>query len=108
VLSLVTLANNMATALNLALANDLVEHPRDISRVVGLTIFGGNVFGLMSPIVTGYVVGRTGTYHPAFYFAAAFLIMGAVACFVLSRKGIPAAEGISETRIPGGTFASTT
>ena len=59
-----------------------------MSRVVALTVLRGNVFGLMAPIVTGYVVALTGGYDDAFAVAAALLVAGTVACLSLSRKPI--------------------
>ena len=45
------------SALNFALVTDLVRNPADIGKVTSITVLGGNSFGMMGPIVTGYVVG---------------------------------------------------
>ena len=47
---------NAAISLNLSLVTDLVHRARDVGKAIGLTILGGNLCGLLAPIVTGYVV----------------------------------------------------
>ena len=100
VLSAVTLANNMTTGLNLALLNDLVENPRDSSKVAGLMVLCGNAFGLVAPIVTGYVVDETGGYDLAFSIAAGLLVLGAIACLTLSRHSIGPGNGARPALAP--------
>ena len=50
------------TSLNFALLNDLLPNPKDIGRAMAFLVVGGNVFGLLAPIVTGYVISITGSY----------------------------------------------
>ena len=74
--------------LNFALASDLLRNPRDVSRVVAITAFGGNLFGLVAPIITGYVVSGTGGYTWAFRIAAALLFCGCLATLGMTRRPI--------------------
>jgi len=74
------------TSLNFALLNDLLKRPRDIGVAMGFLVVGGNVFGLMAPIVTGYVVESTGNYDRAFVIAGALLVVGATSILTLTRR----------------------
>ena len=48
--------SNTATATNAALTNDLLRSQADSGRAFAFLVLGGNVFGLLAPIVTGYIV----------------------------------------------------
>ena len=88
VLTLVLTGATTGSGLNFTLASDLLRNPRDVSRVVAITSFGGNFFGLISPIITGYVVAGTGGYTWAFRIAAALLFCGCLATLSLTRRPI--------------------
>src|SRR3984957_13459131 len=68
---------NAAISLNLSLVTDLVHRARDVGKAIGLTILSGNIFGLLAPIITGYVVAGLGAYDWAFGIAGILLIIGA-------------------------------
>jgi ACS family glucarate transporter-like MFS transporter len=55
---------------------------------MAITAFGGNLFGLIAPIITGYIVADTGGYIWAFRIAAALLLCGAFATLLMTRKVI--------------------
>jgi ACS family glucarate transporter-like MFS transporter len=74
------------TSLNFALLNDLLPNPKDIGRAMAFLVVGGNVFGLLAPIVTGYVISITGSYDWAFGIAGLLLVGGATATLTLTRK----------------------
>ncbi len=74
-----------ATATNAALANDLLRSRADSGRAFAFMVLGGNVFGLLAPIVTGYIVQATGSFSSAFVLAGALSIIGAVVSFSLTR-----------------------
>jgi MFS family permease len=74
------------TSLNFALLNDLLKRPRDVGVAMGFLVVGGNVFGLLAPIVTGYVVESTGNYDRAFIIAGALLVVGATSILTLTRR----------------------
>jgi MFS family permease len=88
VLTVVLTGCTTGAGLNFTLASDLLRNPRDVSRVIAITAFGGNSFGLIAPIITGYVVSGTGGYIWAFRIAAALLVCGAIATLTLARKPI--------------------
>ena len=81
------------SALNFALVTDLVRNPADIGKVTSITVLGGNSFGMMGPIVTGYVVGITGSFNGTFAVAGVLALIGAAATLTMTRKPIePYAE----------------
>jgi MFS family permease len=88
VLTLVLTGSTTGAGLNFTLASDLLRNPRDVSRVVAITSFGGNLFGLIAPIITGYVVAGTGGYTWAFRIAAVLLFCGCLATLGLTRRPI--------------------
>jgi MFS family permease len=88
VLMLVLTGSTTGAGLNFTLASDLLRSPRDVSRVIAITAFGGNSFGLIAPIITGYIVAGSGGYSWAFRIAAALLFFGAIATFFMTRKTI--------------------
>ena len=88
VLTLVLTGSNTGAGLNFTLASDLLRNPRDVSRVVAITAFGGNLFGLIAPIITGYVVSGTGGYAWAFRIAAVLLFCGCLATLLMTRQPI--------------------
>jgi MFS family permease len=95
VLVLITIALGgvaSAVALNIALIGDLLRTSADSGRATGLLILGGNIFGILAPIVTGYVVQSTGSFNMAFVVAGALLVLGSLAVFLLARKPIGPAE----------------
>ncbi len=71
-----------------SLVNDLLLNPRDIGVAMGFTVVGGNIFGMMAPIVTGYIISVTGSYAPAFIVAGGLLVLGAGSILLLTRRPI--------------------
>lgn len=88
VLTIVLTGGTTGAGLNFTLASDLLRNPRDVSRVIAITAFGGNFFGLIAPIITGYVVAGTGGYSWAFRIAAVLLVCGALTTLLMTRKPI--------------------
>ena len=78
------------TSLNFALLNDLLPNPRDVGIAMAFVVVGGNLFGLMAPIVTGYVIAATGSYDMAFVIAGTLLVAGAASVLTLTRQPIGA------------------
>ena len=76
------------TSLNFALLNDLLPNPRDVGVAMAFLVVGGNLFGLLAPIVTGYVIAATGSYDMAFFIAGALLVVGAGSALLLTRRPI--------------------
>jgi len=77
-----------ASSLNFALLNDLLVKPRDVGVATSFMVVGGNSFGLIAPIVTGYVISITGSYNTAFVIAGGLLVIGALATLTLTRHPI--------------------
>ena len=87
-----------ASALNFALVTDLVRNPADIGKVTSITVLGGNIFGLMGPIVTGYVLALTGSFNATFAVAGTLAVLGAVCTLTLTRQPIEADGRVTLTR----------
>jgi len=75
-----------ALSLNIALTSDLVWNPEMLGTAMGFLILGGNIFGSLVPIATGYIVKWTGSFDLAFYLAGFLLLVAAVVCFTMTRK----------------------
>lgn len=89
VLTLVLTGCAGGAGLNFTLASDILENPRDVPTVFALTAFGGNLFGLAAPIITGYLIQRAGGYTMAFHVAGALLSCGLILTLILTRKPVP-------------------
>jgi ACS family glucarate transporter-like MFS transporter len=76
------------TSLNFALLNDLLPNPKDVGIAMAFLVVGGNVCGLLAPIVTGYVIAATGSYDMAFLIAGMLLVIGAGSILTLTRQPI--------------------
>jgi MFS family permease len=75
-------------ALDGALTTDLVRSPRDVGKAYTLPVLSGNFFGLMAPIITGYVVQGFGSYDWAFVIAGVFLLIGALSSWTMTHRPI--------------------
>jgi len=53
---------------------------------LAIQIISGNLFGLLAPILTGFIVKATGNFDSAFYLAGALLFLGAGASLALTRR----------------------
>ena len=84
------------TALNFALLNDLLPSPADVGSAMAFVVVGGNLFGLLAPIVTGYIIAATGGYSGAFLTAGVLLLVGAVSTLTLTRSPIRGAPSPSQ------------
>jgi ACS family glucarate transporter-like MFS transporter len=79
---------NTGPATNAALTSDLLRSPSDAGRAFAFLVLGGNVFGLLAPIVTGYLVAASGSFSSAFIAAGVLALIGALATLVLPRGAI--------------------
>jgi sugar phosphate permease len=75
-----------ALSLNIALTNDLVWDAQMVGTATGFLILGGNIFGSLMPIATGYIVRNTGSFDVAFYLAGLLLLLAAAICFTMTRE----------------------
>jgi MFS family permease len=80
-----------AMAMNIALTNDLLRDGSRSGVAISVLIFGGNGFGLLAPIVTGYAVAATGSFSTAFGIAGLLLLIGTTLILAMTRRPIDAA-----------------
>jgi len=91
VLILITIAMvASATALsaNFTLTSDLLRVPSKMGTTVAILATGGNIFGMLAPIVTGYIVNATGSFNLAFDVAGVIAIVGAIIVMTMTRQPI--------------------
>lgn len=84
-----------AVGLNIALLNDLLADPADTGRANGILMVGGNGFGVLAPIATGYVIAWSGGYGTAFVVAGVLLVVGAVLTMTMTRTPIAARRAVT-------------
>jgi len=84
-----------ALSLNMAITNDLVWSAEMSGTAMGIVILGGNLFGLASPIVTGYLVKTRGGFDGSFYLAGALLLSGAVVACTMTKRPLSFAGELS-------------
>jgi ACS family glucarate transporter-like MFS transporter len=75
-----------ALSLNIALTNDLVWNPEIVGIAISFLMLGGNIFGSLVPVVTGYIVKWTGSFDIAFHLAGFLLFVAAFICFTMTRR----------------------
>jgi MFS family permease len=96
VLAVARSAGAAGSALNFALVTDLVRNRADIGKVTSITVLGGNSFGLMAPIVTGYVLALTGSFNGTFAVTGVLALIGAAITLLMTRRPIEAyAPGVA-------------
>jgi MFS family permease len=83
-----------ALSLNITLTNDLVWNPEMVGVAMGFLMLGGNIFGSLVPIATGYIVKWTGSFDLAFYLAGFLLFASALICFTMTRQPLSFEESI--------------
>jgi len=96
IIAIITIAlscNSSVIMFNYALTGDLVEDPHLIGTAFGIMQFGGNIFGLCAPILTGYIVKTTGSFASAFVLAGILALIGAVVSLTMTRTPI---KGIAQ------------
>jgi MFS family permease len=88
IISIVLAGTQTIGAFDAALTNDLVQDPRVAGTALGILQFGGNIFGLAAPIVTGYIVKATGGFNSAFIPAGVLSLIGGVLVLTMTRQPI--------------------
>ncbi|RQR27767.1 MFS transporter [Burkholderia sp. Bp9143] len=86
------------TSLNFALLNDLLPSAKHVAKAMAFVVVGGNIFGMIAPIATGYVIQATGSYDWAFGIAGLLLLVGAVVVMTMTRS--PVVGQSSHTQAP--------
>jgi MFS family permease len=87
-ISIVVSFANAGPAANATLTSDLLRSPADAGRAFAFLVLGGNTFGLIAPIATGYLVSASGNFSSAFIAAGLLAVAGAVVTLTLSRGAI--------------------
>jgi len=77
--------NTFAQSMNFALTNDRLRTPGDVGRAYAFFTLGGITFGLLGPIVTGYLVSLFGNFTIALVLCGGLSLIGAVAVSTLTR-----------------------
>ncbi len=77
-----------ALAMNTALVSDLLPDGAHIGTATSVIVLSGNLFGLLAPIITGYVVHLSGSYDWAFGIAGLLLLAGVAATLTMTRQPI--------------------
>jgi ACS family glucarate transporter-like MFS transporter len=81
-----------ALAMNYALTSDLLRQGEGIGTLIGLLLTFSNGFGILAPILTGYIVAATNSFDAAFDLAAVLVLIGATLVMTATRRPIGAAD----------------
>jgi MFS family permease len=96
----VTLAGIASTtSLNFALLNDLLPSSRDVAKAMAFVVVGGQIFGMIAPIATGYVIDATGSYDWAFGIAGLLLVVGATVVLTMTHAPIARGQGEAKAQV---------
>jgi MFS family permease len=57
--------------------------PEDVGLWTGIYNFVGNIAGILSPLMTGFLIAKTGSYYPPFLLAAALIALGPLAFWMI-------------------------
>ncbi|MBV8841712.1 MAG: MFS transporter [Bryobacterales bacterium] len=68
---------------NLIVMVQNIAPPQEVAVWAGLQNFAGNVGGILAPLVTGFLIARTGSYMPGFVIAALILAAGLLPYWLL-------------------------
>ncbi len=77
-----------AMGMLIALTSDLLVDGRLAGSATSLLILGGNSFGIVAPIATGYIVASPLGYSGAFVVAGVLLLAGVATALLLTRRPI--------------------
>lgn len=82
---------------NFALTNDLLREHNDVGRAFAFLTLGGNSFGILAPIVTGYLVSSTGSFTLPFIICGVLAVLGSITAMLATRGTI---GGASPAAVP--------
>jgi ACS family glucarate transporter-like MFS transporter len=88
------------------MTNDLVWQHNMVGTALGILITGGITFGLLAPMVTGYIVKTTGSFDNAFYVAGVLLVLGAVISSTMTRRPIDFDAPVEVVPVPADAASS--
>jgi ACS family glucarate transporter-like MFS transporter len=75
-----------ANSLNYALAGDLIHDKSSAGTVFSITLVGGNIFGIIAPMLTGFIIAWTHEYTMSFVVAGALMLLGIAVSWILVRR----------------------
>lgn len=84
--------NTFAQSMNFALTNDRLRTTGDVGRAYAFFTLGGISFGIMGPIVTGYLVSLTGDFMIAPVLCRELSLLAAILVTTLTR--LPTGESV--------------
>lgn len=87
------------TSLNFALLNDVLPSAKHVAKAMAFVVVGGNIFGMIAPIATGYVIQATGSYDWAFGIAGLLLIVGAAVVMTMTRSPVVSQNSHTPTQV---------
>jgi MFS family permease len=88
VLTVALTFNTFAQSMNFALANDRLRSPADVGRIYAFFTLGGITFGILGPIVTGYLVALTGDFKIALVLCAGLSVVAAILVGTLTHRAL--------------------
>ena len=95
-----------ALTLNIAMTNDLVWQSNMVGTALGILITGGITFGMLAPMVTGFIVKTTGSFDNAFYVAGGLLVLGAAISLTMTRHPINFDVTVEDTLVQANAASS--
>jgi dipeptide/tripeptide permease len=69
--------------------------PEEVGVWTGAENFTGNIGGILAPLVTGFLISRTGSYLPGFVLAAVVLVTGLLAYWFIVGELKPLGKTLS-------------
>jgi ACS family glucarate transporter-like MFS transporter len=88
VLTVALTFNTFAQSMNFALANDRLRSPADVGRTYAFFTLGGITFGILGPIVTGYLVAMTGNFKVALVLCGGLSVVAAILVSTLTHRAL--------------------
>ncbi len=88
VLTVSLTCNTFAQSMNFALTNDRLRSTGDVGRAYAFFTLGGITFGILGPIVTGYLVSITGNFKVALVLCGGLSVLAAVLVTGLTRQAM--------------------
>jgi MFS family permease len=88
VLTVALTFNTFAQSMNFALANDRLRSPADVGRTYAFFTLGGITFGILGPIVTGYLVALTGDFKIALVLCGGLSVLAAILVSTLTHRAL--------------------
>ncbi len=88
VLTVALTFNTFAQSMNFALANDRLRSPADVGRTYAFFTLGGITFGILGPIVTGYLVSLTRDFKIALVLCGGLSVLAAILVSTLTHRAL--------------------